>query len=249
MRRAVVAETILKLEEDAIKRWHTDVPIELENEERSYLVFKYGFYLPALISPGNVGDANSQALPQTQKIREFEKRVSISRGQNVFLLDIVVGQSLWTIAFTKSILHIGDIIIGEGNGIHSSTLAWKIPWMEEPGYLRLRMWKSYLMVCYCIHPSKSEFSDVMFVEASHGESFYITEIGAKDLSVAQYDDQTDLAHDGCNHVDQERGPEVMSIKNLAHNETAVFTYIIYLAKALEQGDFGLPFESGEFDNN
>ena len=33
-------------------RWHTDIPIELENEERSYLVFKYGFYLPALISPG-----------------------------------------------------------------------------------------------------------------------------------------------------------------------------------------------------
>ena len=26
--------------------------------------------------------------------------------------------------------------IGEGNGTHSSTLAWKIPWMEEPGGLQ-----------------------------------------------------------------------------------------------------------------
>ena len=25
---------------------------------------------------------------------------------------------------------------GEGNGTHSSTLAWKIPWAEEPGRLQ-----------------------------------------------------------------------------------------------------------------
>ena len=25
---------------------------------------------------------------------------------------------------------------GEGDGTHSSTLAWKIPWMEEPGRLQ-----------------------------------------------------------------------------------------------------------------
>ena len=25
---------------------------------------------------------------------------------------------------------------GEGDGTHSSALAWKIPWMEEPGRLR-----------------------------------------------------------------------------------------------------------------
>ena len=25
---------------------------------------------------------------------------------------------------------------GEGNAVHSSTLAWKIPWMEEPGRLQ-----------------------------------------------------------------------------------------------------------------
>ena len=26
--------------------------------------------------------------------------------------------------------------IGEGNGTHSSTLAWEIPWVEEPGGLQ-----------------------------------------------------------------------------------------------------------------
>ena len=26
--------------------------------------------------------------------------------------------------------------VGEGNGTHSSTLAWKIPWSEEPGRLQ-----------------------------------------------------------------------------------------------------------------
>ena len=29
-----------------------------------------------------------------------------------------------------------SFIFGEGNGTHSSTLAWKIPWMEEPGGLQ-----------------------------------------------------------------------------------------------------------------
>ena len=28
------------------------------------------------------------------------------------------------------------IVIGEGSGTHSSTLAWKIPWLEEPGGLQ-----------------------------------------------------------------------------------------------------------------
>ena len=27
-------------------------------------------------------------------------------------------------------------LFGEGNGTHSSTFAWKIPWMEEPGGLQ-----------------------------------------------------------------------------------------------------------------
>ena len=30
--------------------------------------------------------------------------------------------------------------IGEGNGTHSSTLAWKIPWAEEPGRLQSMGW-------------------------------------------------------------------------------------------------------------
>ena len=29
-----------------------------------------------------------------------------------------------------------EVGTGEGNGTHSSTLAWKIPWTEEPGRLR-----------------------------------------------------------------------------------------------------------------
>ena len=29
----------------------------------------------------------------------------------------------------------------EGNGTHSSTLAWKIPWMEEPGGLQSMGWQ------------------------------------------------------------------------------------------------------------
>ena len=36
---------------------------------------------------------------------------------------------------------------GEGNGTHSSTLAWKIPWMKEPGRLQsmgsLRVWHDW----------------------------------------------------------------------------------------------------------
>ena len=27
-------------------------------------------------------------------------------------------------------------VVGEGSGTHSSTLAWRIPWMEEPGGLQ-----------------------------------------------------------------------------------------------------------------
>ena len=32
-----------------------------------------------------------------------------------------------------------SLVLGEGNGTHSSTLAWKIPWTEEPGRLQ-SMW-------------------------------------------------------------------------------------------------------------
>ena len=32
--------------------------------------------------------------------------------------------------------HNPSSLTGEGNGTHSSTLAWKIPWTEEPGRLQ-----------------------------------------------------------------------------------------------------------------
>ena len=36
----------------------------------------------------------------------------------------------------SSYLHIFAVYMGEDNGTHSSTLAWKIPWTEEPGRLQ-----------------------------------------------------------------------------------------------------------------
>ena len=38
-------------------------------------------------------------------------------------------------AFPVSIMET-QRVVGEGNGTHSSVLAWKIPWMEEPGRLQ-----------------------------------------------------------------------------------------------------------------
>ena len=31
---------------------------------------------------------------------------------------------------------LAEVLRGEGNGTHCSPLAWKIPWMEEPGRLQ-----------------------------------------------------------------------------------------------------------------
>ena len=49
-------------------------------------------------------------------------------------------------------------LVGEGNGTHSSTVAWKIPWMEEPGGLQsmgsLRVrhdWATSLSLFTCMH--------------------------------------------------------------------------------------------------
>ena len=49
-------------------------------------------------------------------------------------------------------------IFGEGNGTHSSTLAWKIPWTEEPGRLQsmgsLRVghnWATWLSLFTFLH--------------------------------------------------------------------------------------------------
>ena len=36
----------------------------------------------------------------------------------------------------RALLWIYSIFIGEAMATHSSTLAWKIPWMEEPGRLQ-----------------------------------------------------------------------------------------------------------------
>ena len=49
------------------------------------------------------------------------------------------GNSNWGKAKDKiSDVHFAvvSIALGEGNGPHSSTLAWKIPWTEEPGGLQ-----------------------------------------------------------------------------------------------------------------
>ena len=32
----------------------------------------------------------------------------------------------------STIPSVKELLVGEGNGTHSSTLAWKIPWMEKP---------------------------------------------------------------------------------------------------------------------
>ena len=40
----------------------------------------------------------------------------------------------WNLNFRYAVDHFLDI--SEGNGTHSSTLAWKIAWMEEPGGLQ-----------------------------------------------------------------------------------------------------------------
>ena len=41
-----------------------------------------------------------------------------------------------TLRFWSLCSNLGSVIVGEGDGTHSSTLAWKIPWTEEPGGLQ-----------------------------------------------------------------------------------------------------------------
>ena len=41
----------------------------------------------------------------------------------------------WNRVFVESWMDL-ESVFGEGNGTHSSTLAWKIPWTEEPGRLQ-----------------------------------------------------------------------------------------------------------------
>ena len=46
-------------------------------------------------------------------------------------LQFVAGGSV-----VKNLPAIQETRVGEGNGTHYSTLAWKLPWMEEPGRLQ-----------------------------------------------------------------------------------------------------------------
>ena len=50
----------------------------------------------------------------------------------IYLFLIMFFYSLWK----QALLEIGSLEYGEGNDTHSSTLAWKIPWMEEPDRLQ-----------------------------------------------------------------------------------------------------------------
>ena len=61
--------------------------------------------------------------------------------------------------FFKFFSHLGyyrvvNIVLGEGNGTHSSTLAWKILWVEEPGALQslglLRVGHDWATALSCI---------------------------------------------------------------------------------------------------
>ena len=56
--------------------------------------------------------------------------VSIKRNHNLGKSGVKIVNQLF--------LNLGGLIekVGEGDGTHSSTLAWKIPWTEEPGGLQ-----------------------------------------------------------------------------------------------------------------
>ena len=53
-------------------------------------------------------------------------------GRNNYEKCLLHVHACMCLAWTKFIIP----LFGEGNGTHSSTLAWKIPWMEEPGGLQ-----------------------------------------------------------------------------------------------------------------
>ena len=57
--------------------------------------------------------------------------------QYAFLLNIVFLKFTNMGIFSPNIINFRTTYaVGEGNGTHSSTLAWKLPWMEEPGRLQ-----------------------------------------------------------------------------------------------------------------
>ena len=56
-----------------------------------------------------------------------------------------------------------NTMIGEGNGTHSSTPAWKIPWTEEPGGLQSmgslsRTWLSNFSFTFLLHALEKEMA-------------------------------------------------------------------------------------------
>ena len=54
--------------------------------------------------------------------------------QYAFLLNIVFLKFTNMGIFSPNIINFRTTYaVGEGNGTHSSTLAWKLPWTEEPG--------------------------------------------------------------------------------------------------------------------
>ena len=60
----------------------------------------------------------------------WDKIQTLSMRLKALIRTCVSAQSCLTLC------HSIDCSLGEGNGTHSSTLAWKIPWMEEPGGLQ-----------------------------------------------------------------------------------------------------------------
>ena len=76
-------------------------------------------------------------------ISEIKKYVHVNSVSNHFPMvitsltvrcDKLQGRSLKR---TESSCLCVAMTVGEGNGTHSSTLAWKIPWMERPGRLQV----------------------------------------------------------------------------------------------------------------
>ena len=57
---------------------------------------------------------------------KFQKVHGETQGKCVFNYRII----------TMLVIIVASIYFGEGNGTHSSTLSWKIPWTEEPGRLQ-----------------------------------------------------------------------------------------------------------------
>ena len=88
---------------------------------------------------------------------------------------IFISQWNWTCKGPPIWLHL-NLLTGEGNAPHSSTLAWKIPWMEEPGRLQsmrsLRVrhdWATSLSVFTFMHwRRKWHPTPVLLSGKSHG---------------------------------------------------------------------------------